>query len=77
MCSNVKQESQFTDINGLSDPVAISNKLSSKFSETLNTHCQDMFVESDLLIYSSDVDAFVITEECVLKAFSNLKFKKI
>ena len=63
-------------VNGLSHPVAISNKLSSKFSETLNTHCQDMFVESDLLIHSSDVNTFVITEECVLKAFSNLKLKK-
>ena len=62
-------------VNGLSDPEAISNKLSSKFSETLNTHSQDMFVESDLLIHSSDVSAFVITEECVLKSFSNLKSK--
>ena len=59
-------------VNGLSDPEAISNK----FSETLNTHSQDMFVESDLLIHSSDVSVFVITEECVLKAFSNLKSKK-
>ena len=40
-------------VNGVSDPEAISNKLSSKFSETLNTHSQDMFVESDLLIYST------------------------
>ena len=40
-------------VNSLSDPEAISNKLSSKFSETLNTHSQDMFVESDLLIHST------------------------
>ena len=53
-------------VNGLSDPEAISNKLSSKFSETLNRIC---FFESDLLIHSSDLSAFVISEECVLKAF--------
>ena len=64
-------------VNSLSDPEAISNKLSSKFSETLNTRSQDMFVESDLLIHSSNISAFVITEESVLKAFINLKFKKI
>ena len=70
-----KKSNSTSFLDGLSDPLAISNALATKFSHTLNSH-KDKFDEDQLKIDDSSVNCFCFTDNCVLEAFSHLKPKK-
>ena len=55
-------------INGLSDPVAISNAFAGKFSDTLNAHGSDVFDEANLKINEANLISTEVSVECVMEA---------